>query len=143
MVKYITLTIRKDKMSGGWNLDDINYSEFPIIQIRFTSITEPPGEDFSLSQLQKTIPIRLFILAHRIANFGIPSIFVESTPNYLILNQSDSILSDNIPSVIVFDLENKFESFTENDDFTPWAETEKFIWSLQNPNHEKNIFFKY
>lgn len=141
MVKYITLTIRKDKMSGGWNLDDINYSEFPIIQIRFTSITEPPGEDFSLSQLQKTIPIRLFILAHRIANFGIPSIFVESTPNYLILNQSDSILSDNIPSVIVFDLENKFESFTENDDFTPWAETEKFIWSLQNPNHEKNIFF--
>lgn len=130
-------------MSVGWNIDDIYFTEFPIIQIKFTPVTETIEDSFSLSQLQKSIPIRLFILAHRIADFGIPSIFVESTPNYLISkqDQSRSNLFDNIPSIIVFDVQNKFDEFNQNESLPLWTEIRKSIWSLQKSVDDNDKFF--
>lgn len=134
-------------MSVDWNLDDIQLIEFPIIQIKFTSIENIQSDDASISQLRKSIPIRLFILSHRIAHFGIPSIFTESTPNYLDFDQiqSQNNILENIPSVIVFDIHNKFDDFFQNFQLPTWAVITKINWSLKNPNinpnNENNTFF--
>ena len=80
-----------------WNLDQREFQTVEITQIQFIQ-----GQtDLSDSQEK----LRLLVLSHQIAQFGVPAFFLESAPKYLQENFTTE------PVVIVYDFENKFQDF--------------------------------
>lgn len=121
-------------MSIDWNLDVLRITEFPIIQISYT-IEEELKNDPSYDTILKSFPLRLFILSHQIANTGIPCIYLKSEPKYLIQKNGDHPNSADLtlmqPTVLVFDLLNKFEIIKSNI-LPSWANLIEWNWSYQN-----------